>query len=79
MQEERQKEEAEEGEKKKRGVFLPHFTGSQFDFELEADTHDGRAISESPSPHGCSLLLRSLCTQRGGPPGDPTDITVVLL
>lgn len=65
------------------GVFLPHFTGSQLDFELEADTHDGRAISESPSPHGCSLLLRSLCTKRegvgGGARGDPADTTVVLL
>lgn len=69
MQEERQKE-TEEGEKK-RGVFLLHFTGSQFDFELEADTHYGRAISESPSPHGCSLLLRSLCTGVGVVPGGP--------
>lgn len=67
------KREADRGRwtrgEKKRGVFLLHFTGSQFDFELEADTHYGRAISESPSPNGCSPLPRSLCTKRGGPWG----------
>lgn len=53
------------------GVFLLHFTGSQFDFELVADPHYSSAISESPSSHGCSLLLRSLCTKRGGGPRGP--------
>lgn len=60
------------------GGFLLHFTGSQFDFELRADTHDGGAVCGSPSPP----LLSAAEKRDGGPEGargDPTDTTEVLL
>lgn len=51
------------------GGFLLHFTSSQFDFELQADTHDGGAVD--PRHHRCSLPLRRERGHGGGGPGGP--------